>query len=81
MSIRLRLTIYWSAITALILFAAGLLIIALFSRAMWGALDAALMEEADTDRGRHLPFRRRRCQSDSSASARKQIWDRDAGCD
>jgi len=47
-SIRLRLTIYWTAITALILFAAGLLIIVMFSRAMWGALDAALMEEADT---------------------------------
>jgi len=50
-SIRLRLTIYWTAITALILFAAGLLIIAMFARAMWGALDAALMEEADTTAG------------------------------
>ena len=48
MSIRLRLTIYWTAITALILFAAGLLIIVMFARAMWGTLDAALMEEADT---------------------------------
>ena len=48
MSIRLRLTVYWTAITALILLAAGLLIMALFSRAMWGTLDAALMEEADT---------------------------------
>ncbi|MGZ6243879.1 MAG: HAMP domain-containing protein, partial [Candidatus Binataceae bacterium] len=48
MSIRLRLTIYWTAITALILFAAGLLILVMFSRAMWGALDAALIEEADT---------------------------------
>ncbi|HVA83938.1 MAG TPA: HAMP domain-containing sensor histidine kinase [Candidatus Binataceae bacterium] len=48
MSIRLRLTIYWTAITALILFAAGLLIMVMFARAMWGALDAALMEEADT---------------------------------
>jgi signal transduction histidine kinase len=48
LSIRLRLTIYWTAITALILLAAGLLIMALFSRAMWGALDSALMEEADT---------------------------------
>jgi two-component system OmpR family sensor kinase len=48
MSIRLRLTIYWTAITALILFAAGLLIIVLFARVMWGTLDAALMEEADT---------------------------------
>jgi signal transduction histidine kinase len=48
LSIRLRLTIYWTAITALILFAAGLLIVVMFARAMWGALDAALMEEADT---------------------------------
>ncbi len=48
MSIRLRLTVYWSAITALILFAAGLLIFAMFERAMLGSLDAALMEEADT---------------------------------
>lgn len=48
MSIRLRLTIYWTAITALILFAAGLLIAVMFARAMWGTLDAALMEEADT---------------------------------
>jgi two-component system, OmpR family, sensor kinase len=47
-SIRLRLTIYWTAITTLILLAAGLLIIAMFARAMWGTLDAALMEEADT---------------------------------
>lgn len=48
MSIRLRLTIYWTAITALILFAAGLLIMVMFARAMWGTLDAALLEEADT---------------------------------
>jgi signal transduction histidine kinase len=48
LSIRLRLTIYWTAITALILFAAGLLIVVMFARAMWGTLDAALMEEADT---------------------------------
>jgi two-component system OmpR family sensor kinase len=47
-SIRLRLTIYWGAITALILLTAGLLIMALFTRASWSALDAALMEEADT---------------------------------
>ncbi len=48
MSIRLRLTIYWTAITAVILFAAGLLIMVLFARAMWSTLDAALVEEADT---------------------------------
>jgi two-component system OmpR family sensor kinase len=48
LSIRLRLTIYWTAITAVILFAAGLLIMVLFARAMWSTLDAALVEEAYT---------------------------------
>ncbi len=48
MSIRLRLTIYWTAITAVILFAAGLLIMVMFARAMWSTLDTGLMEEADT---------------------------------
>lgn len=48
MSIRLRLTIYWTAITAFILLAAGLLIMVMFARAIWGTLDAALSEEADT---------------------------------
>jgi len=48
LSIRLRLTIYWTAIAAAILVAAGALVIFLFSREMWGALDAALLEEADT---------------------------------
>jgi len=47
LSIRLRLTIYWTAITAVILFAAGLLIMVMFARAMWGTLDAALMEETE----------------------------------
>ena len=47
MTIRLRLTIYWAAITAMILVAAGLRIL-LFERQHWGALDGALMEEADT---------------------------------
>jgi signal transduction histidine kinase len=48
LSIRLRLTIYWSATTALILFVAGLLIFGMFQRAILGSLDAALTEEADT---------------------------------
>ncbi len=48
MSVRLRLTLYWAAITAAILLAAGQLIISSFSRELWGALDRALMEEADT---------------------------------
>jgi signal transduction histidine kinase len=47
-SIRLRLTIYWTLITAALLLAAGAMVVFLFSREMWGGLDAALMEEADT---------------------------------
>lgn len=48
MTIRLRLTIYWTLITAALLLAAGAMVVFLFSREMWGGLDAALMEEADT---------------------------------
>jgi signal transduction histidine kinase len=48
LSIRLRLTIYSTAVIAAVLFTAGILIVALFSRESWRALDAALMEEADT---------------------------------
>ena len=48
MTIRLRLTIYWTLITAALLLAAGAMVVFLFSRQMWGGLDAALMEEADT---------------------------------
>jgi two-component system OmpR family sensor kinase len=48
LSIRLRLTAYWTIITAVILLTAGTLVILLFSREMWGTLDAALLEEADT---------------------------------
>jgi two-component system, OmpR family, sensor kinase len=47
-SIRLRLTLFWAAITAAILTAAGLLIMFSFAREIWGTLDAALLEEADT---------------------------------
>ncbi|MGH7907364.1 MAG: HAMP domain-containing protein, partial [Candidatus Binataceae bacterium] len=49
MSIRLRLTIYWTIIIAGILLAAGLLIAFYFSNQMWGRLDSALHEEADTN--------------------------------
>ncbi len=48
MTIRLRLTIYWAAIIATILLAAGVSAFLLFERQQWGALDSALMEEADT---------------------------------
>ena len=48
MSIRLRLTIYWAVIIAALLIIAGLAVFLLFERQQWGALDGALMEEADT---------------------------------
>ncbi len=48
MSIRLRLTIYWALIIAALLIVAGLAVFLLFERQQWGALDAALLEEADT---------------------------------
>jgi len=48
MSIRLRLTLYWAAVLALTLAAAGAAVFALFERQQWGQFDGALMEEADT---------------------------------
>ena len=48
MTIRLWLTFYWAAIIAAILTVAGFSILLLFERQQWGALDSALMEEADT---------------------------------
>src|SRR6202171_3291309 len=48
MSIRLRLTIYWAVIIAALLIIAGLAVFLLFERQQWGALDSALIEEADT---------------------------------
>jgi len=48
MSIRLRLTLYWAAITAMILIAAGLVICFSFARELWSGFDGALLEEADT---------------------------------
>jgi signal transduction histidine kinase len=48
MSIRFRLTIYWAVIIATLLIVAGLAVLLLFERQQWGALDSALMEEADT---------------------------------
>ena len=48
MSIRLRLTLYWAAVTTAILLAAGLFMMVSFSRQTWNALDEALLEEADT---------------------------------
>src|ERR1700681_3229653 len=48
MTIRLRLTIYLAAIIAAMLLIAGISALMLFERQQWGALDGALMEEADT---------------------------------
>src|SRR6202166_1726229 len=48
MTIRLRLTIYWAAVLAAILLTAAIASIKLFERQQWSALDAALLEAADT---------------------------------
>jgi two-component system, OmpR family, sensor kinase len=48
MTLRLRLTIYWAAVFALLLIASGVAVFWLFQRQQWAALDAALLEEADT---------------------------------
>lgn len=48
MSIRLRLTLYWAAVLAVILVIAAVSVFMIFQRQQWAAVDAALMEEADT---------------------------------
>src|SRR5579885_2085568 len=48
MTIRQKLTLYWAAVLAAILVGAALAVFVMFSRQQWAALDAALMEEADT---------------------------------
>ncbi|HEV3111368.1 MAG TPA: HAMP domain-containing sensor histidine kinase [Candidatus Binataceae bacterium] len=48
MTIRQKLTLYWAAVLAAILVIAACSVFVIFSRQQWGALDAALMEEADT---------------------------------
>ena len=48
MTIRLRLTIYWAAVLAAILLVAAIAGLKLFERQQWSAVDAALLEEADT---------------------------------
>ncbi|HEY9157508.1 HAMP domain-containing sensor histidine kinase [Candidatus Binatus sp.] len=48
MTIRLRLTIYWAAVLAAILLVAAIAAVKLFARQQWSALDAALLEEAQT---------------------------------
>lgn len=48
MTIRLRLTLFWAAVLAVILLLAGSAVLLLFQREQWGQLDGSLMEEADT---------------------------------
>jgi signal transduction histidine kinase len=48
MSIRLRLTLYWSVLLAGILLLSGVAVFGLFARGQWAQLDSALMEEADS---------------------------------
>ena len=48
MTIRLRLTLYWAAVLGAILLLAAIAAAQLFERQQWAALDAALLEEAET---------------------------------
>lgn len=48
MTIRLRLTLYWTAVLTAILLSSGIAVFLLFERQQWGQLDSALLEEADT---------------------------------
>ncbi|MGB8682713.1 MAG: HAMP domain-containing sensor histidine kinase [Candidatus Binatus sp.] len=48
MTIRLRLTIYWAAVLAAILLVAAIAVVKIFVRQQFSALDAALLEEAQT---------------------------------
>jgi signal transduction histidine kinase len=51
MTIRQKLTLYWAAVLAVILLIAACSVFVIFRRQQWGALDAALLEEADTSAG------------------------------
>jgi heavy metal sensor kinase len=51
MSIRRRLTLYWTAVLGTILVLAAFSVFATFERKQWDSLDAALLEEADTAAG------------------------------
>src|SRR5579875_1605401 len=48
MTIRQKLTLYWAAVLAAILVVAACSVFVIFRGQQWGALDAALIEEADT---------------------------------
>jgi two-component system OmpR family sensor kinase len=47
-SIRLKLTLYWTVLLTAILAVAGAVVLGLFERRQWAALDGALLEEAST---------------------------------
>ncbi len=51
MSIRRRLTLYWTAVLGTILVLAAFSVFVTFERKQWDSLDAALLEEADTAAG------------------------------
>lgn len=48
MSIRLKLTLYWSLALAAVLLASALAVYLIFARELWSTLDTALLEEAET---------------------------------
>lgn len=48
MSIRLKLTLYWSLALGMVLLASALAVYIIFARALWSRLDTALLEEAET---------------------------------
>lgn len=48
MTIRLRLTLFWTGVLTVILLLSGVAVLMLFERGQWGQLDGALMEEAAT---------------------------------
>ncbi len=43
MTIRIRLTLFWAAVLAVILLLAGSAVLMLFQREQWGQLDGSLM--------------------------------------
>jgi signal transduction histidine kinase len=47
-TIRLRLTLFWAAVLAVLLLLSGSAVLLLFQREQWGQLDGSLLEEADT---------------------------------
>ncbi len=77
MSIRLRLTLYWALVLAVILVIAAVSVFVIFQRQQWAAVDAGLMEEADTSAAAiaHLD------QSAAALIVRRLSEERDIGPD